>query len=72
MIKDIYQLEEVVNDYMKRKGMKLKYSRLDIVENSYNVLTMDYTKIESKIITMKNGKTRVVFKLDEKITSLYK
>lgn len=72
MIKDVYQLEEVVNDYMKRKGMKLKYSRLNIVENSYNVLTMDYTGIEAKIITMKNGKTRVVFKLDGKITSVYK
>ena len=72
MIKDVYQLEEVVNDYVKRKGMKLKYSRLNIVENSYNVLNIDYTEIESKIITMKNGRTKVVFKVDGKITSLYK
>ncbi|MGN1342056.1 MAG: hypothetical protein ACI4VL_02350 [Bacilli bacterium] len=72
MIKNVYELEEAVNNYMKRKGIELKYSQLDVVENSYNVLTMDYTQIESKIINMKNGRTKVLFKVDGKITSIYK
>lgn len=71
-IKDIKQLEKAVQAYMKRHGMSLKYSQRNYTGNIYNVLTSDYTQLESKIITMKNGKTKVIFKADGKIESLYK
>ena len=71
-IKDIKQLEKAIQAYVKRHGMSLKYSQRNYTDNIYNVLTSDYTQLESKIITMKNGKTRVVFKVDGKIESLYK
>lgn len=71
-IKNAEQLQQAVNDYMDRHGLKLKYSRYNPFDNYYNVLTDDYTQLESKVITMKNGKTRVVFKVDGKVKSLYK
>ena len=71
-IKDVYELEKAVNAYVNRHGMELKFTSLSPFGNFYNVRTMDYTEIESKIITMKNGKTRVLFKVDGKISSLYK
>lgn len=71
-IKNAEQLQQAVNDYMNRHGLKLKYSRYNPFDNYYNVLTTDYTQLESKVITMKNGKTRVVFKVDGKVKSLYK
>lgn len=72
-IKDVYELEKAVNDYMKRHGMNPKYTSLDNEKQSYNVnYTMDYDRLEARIITMKNGKTKVVFKVNGKITSLYK
>ena len=72
-IKDIYELEEVVNAYMNRHGMKPKYISTNIDKQEYNVIyTMDYDRLESKIVTMKNGKTKVVFKVNGKIKSLYK
>lgn len=72
-IKDVYELEKAVNAYMERHGMKPKWTSLDHTTNTYNVnYTMDYDKLESRIITMKNGKTRVIFKVNGEITSLYK
>lgn len=72
-IKDVYGLEKAVNDYMKRHGMKPKYTSLDHEKQSYNVnYTMDYDRLKSRIITMKNGKTKVVFKVNGEITSIYK
>lgn len=72
-IKDVYELEQAVNDYMKRHGMKAKYTSLNPDKQSYNVnYTMDYDILESRIIKMRNGKTRVVFKVNGKIESLYK
>ena len=71
-IKDIYELELAVNNYMCRHGIKPKYISTNIDKQEYNVIyTMDYDRLESKIITMKNGKTRVVFKVNGKIESLY-
>lgn len=72
-IKDVYQLEKIVNAYMERHGMKPKYTSLNPEKQCYNVnYTMDYDRLESRIITMKNGKTRVVFKVNGEVTSLYK
>lgn len=72
-IKNVYELEKAVNDYMNRHGMKPKYTSLNHETNTYNVnYTMDYDRLESKIITMKNGKTKVIFKVNGKIESLYK
>lgn len=71
-IKDVYQLEQAVNKYMERHGMKPKWTSLNHEEQSYNVnRTMDYDRLESRIITMKNGKTKVIFKVNGEITSLY-
>lgn len=72
-IKNVYELEKVVNDYMNRHGMKPKYTGINPDKQEYNVYyTMDYDRLESKIITMKNGKTKVIFKVNGKIESLYK
>lgn len=72
-IKNVYELEKAVNDYMSRHGIKPKYISTNINKQEYNVIyTMDYDRLESKIITMKNGKTKVVFKVNGKIESLYK
>lgn len=72
-IKDIYELEKAVNNYMERHGIKPKYISTNIDKQEYNVVyTMDYDRLESRIITMKNGKTKVVFKVNGKIESLYK
>ena len=71
-IKNIYQLENAVKDYMSRHGLEEKHSRLNIVNNTYNVDTMNYNRLESKIILMKNEKTKVIFKVNGKITSIYK
>ena len=72
-VKDVYELEEVVNAYMERHGIKPKYISTNIDKQEYNVIyTMDYDRLESKIVTMKNGKTKVIFKVNGKIESLYK
>lgn len=72
-IKDVYELEKAVNDYMSRHGMKPKWTSLNHEEKFYNVnLTMDYDRLEARIIRMKNGKTRVIFKVNGEVTSLYK
>ena len=71
-IKDIYELEKAVNTYMKRNNLQLKYSNRNIDYNYYNVTTTDFKLLESRIIQMKNGKTRVLFKVDGKTTSIYK
>lgn len=71
-IKDVYELEKAVNAYMERHGMKPKYISLDPDKQEYNVIyTMEYDKLESRIIKMKNGKTRVIFKVNGKIKRLY-
>lgn len=72
-IKNIYELEKAVNDYMNRHGMKPKWTSLNHEKQCYNVnCTMDYDRLEARILTMKNGKTKVLFKVNGKITSLYK
>ena len=71
-IKNIYELEKAVNAYMERHGMKAKYTSLNPMKNFYNVnYTMNYDTLEARIITMKNGKTRTIFKVNGKIVSIY-
>ena len=71
-IKDVWELEKAINAYMKRHRMKPKYTSLNPEKQIYKVnYTMDYDRLEGKIITMKNGKTRVVFKVNGEVTSLY-
>ena len=71
-IKDVYELEKAVNAYMERHGMKPKWTALDHEKKFYNVnRTMDYDRLEARIITMKNGKTKVIFKVNGEVTSLY-
>lgn len=71
-IKDVWELEKVVNNYLERHGMRAQWTSLNHVENFYKVRTFDYDRIDSRIITMKNGRTKVVFKVNGEVTSLYK
>ena len=72
-IKDVWELEKAVNSYMERHGMKPKWTSLSHEKQFYNVYrTMENDRLEARIITMKNGKTRVVFKVNGEVTSLYK
>lgn len=71
-IKDVYELEKAVKDYMSRHRMEEKRSERNITEDFYKVVTMDYDILKSRIIKMKNRKTRVVFTINGKIKSLYK
>ncbi len=67
-MKTIEELEKAVLDYVERHnlGAKKKSSRYpDKLYYSYT--TMDWTDLEAQI---KNGKT--VFKVDGKVTSIYK
>lgn len=72
-MRTIDELEKAVLDYVERHqlGEKKKSSHYPS-ELYYSYTTMNYTELEAKIVQMKNGKTRVVFKVDGKVTSLYK
>lgn len=71
-IKDVHTLEKAVNDYMERHNLQLKHDFRNIDYNYYNATTTDFTLLEARIVKAYNGKTRVVFKVDGKIASLYK
>ena len=71
-IKDVYALEKAVNDYMERHNLELKHSFRNVDYNYYNVTTMDFKLLEARIIPMKNGKSKIVFKVDGKLSSIYK
>lgn len=72
-IKDVYELEKAVNQYMERHGMKPKWTSLNHETNTYNVnRTMDYDRLEARIINTKDGKTKVLFKVNGEVTSIYK
>ena len=71
-IKDVYELEKAVNEYMKRHGMKPKWTSLNHETNTYNVnRTMDSDRLEARIINTKDGKTKVLFKVNGEVTSIY-
>lgn len=71
-MKDIYELENAVNEYMERHGMKKKKSSRNITKNTYTVDTMNWNYLESKLVQTKDGKTKAHFKVNGKVTSLYK
>lgn len=71
-IKDVYTLEKAVNDYMERHNLELKHSFRNIDYSYYNVTTMDFKLLEARIIPMKNEKSKIVFKVDGKLSSIYK
>lgn len=72
-IKDVYELEKAVNQYIERHGMKPKWTSLNHETNTYNVnRTMDYDRLEARIINTKDGKTKVLFKVNGEVTSIYK
>lgn len=72
-MRNIAELEKAVLAYVERHklGAKKKSSCYPD-ELYYSYTTMDYTELEAKIVQMKNGNTRVVFKVDGKVTSIYK
>ena len=47
-------------------------TKQDIISNVIDEMQRDYDRLEARIITMKNEKTRVVFKVNGEVTSLYK
>lgn len=72
-MRNIDELEKAVLAYAEKHGYgpnKMSSRYPDQLYYSYT--DMNYYKLEGQIITMKNGKTRVVFKVDGKVTSLYK
>jgi len=71
-MRTIDELEKAVVAYAKRHGHTPKMTSRYPDEKYYSIVSMDYTKMEGKIISMKNGKERVIFKVDGKITSLKK
>lgn len=70
-MRNIEDLIKVVNAYVERHGLTPKMTYTDPDALIYNIRTMDYTELESKIIKMKNGKTRIGFKVDGKVTSIH-
>lgn len=71
-MKTAEELKVMVDNYMKTHGMELKKSSFNPFDLTYTVTTMDYTELDAKIITMKNGNTKTVFKVDGTVASLYK
>ena len=70
-MKTIGYLEKAVNEYMERHGHKPKYTQRKPDELYYYVEAFDYTELEGQIIPTKTG-SRVVFKVDGKVTSIKK
>lgn len=70
-MKTMQELKSAVMFYCGKHGYMPKYIKCFPDDLHYEVLTMDYTKLDAKIIQVQNGKTKVVFKVDGKIASLY-
>lgn len=64
------ELKSAVLFYCSKHGYMPKYTKCNPEGLYYYVLAMDYTEIEAKIIKMKNGKQKLVFKVDGKIVSI--
>lgn len=71
-MKTAYDLQQFVENFVKEKGMKKKKSSYDPHKQTYSLTTMDGLEIDSKIIQMKNGKTRTMFKIDGEVVSVKK
>ncbi len=66
------ELKQAVDGYMEAHGMQMKKNYFNPFEKTYQVTTMDYTEIDAKIVQCKNGKTKIVFKVDGKVVSIKK
>lgn len=71
-MKDIHELKSAVLFYCSKHGYMPKYKKILPDEKYIFIEAMDYTQLEAKIVPMKSGKTKVVFKVDGKVASLYK
>jgi hypothetical protein len=72
-MKTIEELEKAVIAYAEKHGYgPLKMYSYYPDKLYYSYTDINYYKLEGQIITMKNGKTRVVFKVDGKVASIYK
>lgn len=69
---EMHDLVEAVNAYLERHGHKLKYSKCYPNKKYCYIRTMDYTELEAQIVPMKSGISRVVFKVNGEISSIYK
>lgn len=72
IMKTIQELKSAVMFYCSKHGHMPRYIKCFPDELIVNVLAMDYTEIEAKIIQCKNGKTKLVFKVDGKVVSIKK
>lgn len=71
-MKTIEELEKAVLAYVDRHNLGAKKkSSCYPSELYYSYTTMDWTELEAKIVPTKNG-SKVVFKVDGKVTSIYK
>lgn len=71
-MKTFQELNHAVMFYCSKHGYMPKYIKRYPDELSISILSMDYTELEAKIVKCKNGKTKVVFKVDGKTTSINK
>ena len=67
-MKTIWKLEEEVTAYCKRHGIELKSFRRINRDLSIEAESFDFTWLEARI----SDKGRTVFKVKNKVTSLYK
>lgn len=66
------ELEKAVAAYCERHGHTPKHTKRRPNEKYLHIEATDYTSIEARIMEQKNGKTRVLFKVDGKVTSIKK
>lgn len=71
-MKTAEQLRKAVDNYMEHHGMEKKKSSFDPFAKTYKVTSMDYTELDAKIVDCKNGNTKLVFKVNGKISSIKK
>ena len=69
-MKTAEELKQAVDEYIVAKGYELKKSYFSPFDNVYNVTTTDYTELEGKLVKCKNGKMKLVFKVDGKVRSI--
>lgn len=72
-MKTIDELEKAVVAYAERHNYgKAKMTSRYPDKLYYRIKTFNYDVLEGKIVIMKNGKTKTVFKVNGEVTSIYK
>lgn len=71
-MKTFQELNHAVLFYCSKHGYMPKYIKRFPDALFISILATDYTEIEGKIVQAKDGKTKLVFKIDGKITSIKK